>query len=166
MFELISDQFVVQNIDLNWSLIFTWLLVVALTNTKAESHFFCWCSYSSRISVYHPAQFSITAADSSFIVCSTEKRHPWRRVCVPHRWAELLGLWEDRHVERPEVKTHTGHFQLSLYKLFYFHCFLNGRKHFLAGKWLPLPSTHLNSIYYVMQCSSESPEGKVFAPWL
>lgn len=40
MFELISDQFVVQNIDLNWSLIFTWLLVVPLTNTKAESQFF------------------------------------------------------------------------------------------------------------------------------
>lgn len=37
-----------------------------------------------------------------------EKRHPWRRVCVPHRRGELLGLWEDRHLERPEVKTHMG----------------------------------------------------------
>lgn len=57
---------------------------------------------------------------SRFFVCPAEKRHPRRRVCLPHRRAELLGLWEDWHVERPEVKTHTRQFQLSPYKLFLF----------------------------------------------
>lgn len=47
-----------------------------------------------------------------------EKRHPWRRVCVPHRRGELLGLWEDRHLERPEVKTHMGLCQVPMRECF------------------------------------------------
>lgn len=63
------------------------------------------------VSPLYPRQLSVTAALSEplvlscLVLFSTEKWHPWRRVCVPHRRGELHGFWQDRHVERPEVRT-------------------------------------------------------------
>lgn len=79
-------------------------------------------------SLLYAQQLSVTAALSEPRVWSrlvfTEKWHPWRRVCVPHRRGELLGLWQDRHMEWPEVKTYqTVSFPLFLAKVDNRKCF-------------------------------------------
>lgn len=79
-------------------------LVLLTTAAVKMLCFFLRCSLDSLTHFYLCIYLRQHQQTTCLPLCSVEKWYPWRRVCVSYRWAKLLGLWQDWHMERLEVK--------------------------------------------------------------
>lgn len=130
---------------------------VLMTHIK---QYFCDNSHgplSTNINIVSDSVPLCSVWTSCLILFSTEKWHPWRRVCVSHRRGELLGLWQDRHMERPEVKTQIRQCKVSVTKkqiFFLFPGFLNNRNRLSAHGFLSViifTFISLHNLYWKVQ---------------